>query len=52
MNGHPALAYVAAMNMLEERRREARSHHRAKAVPKTRSWKVGSYRLTLTREVS
>jgi hypothetical protein len=30
MNGHPAIAYMLAMDMLEERRKEARAHSRAK----------------------
>ena len=29
MNGHPAIAYMLAMDMLEERRKEARAHSRA-----------------------
>lgn len=46
------MAYDLALNMLEQRRREARGHHRAKAVSKMRSLKVGRYRLTITRKVS
>ncbi len=30
MNGHPAIAYMLAIDMLEERRKEARAHSRAK----------------------
>jgi len=51
MNGHPAIAYIVAQQMLEERREEARSHQRAKLARKPRSVKVGRYRLTITKEV-
>ena len=50
MNGHPAIAYLIAEHMLEERRREARSHHRAGPAPTTRSVQLGRYRLTITKE--
>lgn len=50
MNGHPAIAYLVAEQMLEERRREARSRHRAGPASRTRSVRVGRYRLTVTKE--
>jgi hypothetical protein len=51
MNGHPAIAYTVALQMLEEKRDEARRHHKAKTVARPRSLRLGRYRLTLTREV-
>ena len=52
MNGHPAIAYLIAEQILEERRREARSRHRAGSAPRTRSVRVGRYRLTVTKEAA
>ncbi|HEX6147849.1 MAG TPA: hypothetical protein VF083_13815 [Acidimicrobiia bacterium] len=52
MNGHPAIAYLIAEQILDERRREARSRHRAGSVPRTRSVRVGRYRLTVTKEAA
>jgi hypothetical protein len=53
MNGHPAMAYVIAQQLLDERRREAQSHRRARtALQRSRSVRLGSYRLTLTKEAS
>lgn len=52
MNGHPAIAYLIAEQILEERRREARTRHRAGSAPTTRSLRVGRYRLTVTKEAS
>ena len=49
MNGHPALAYVVALQQLEEKRRLQRSHE-ARKLSKPRSVRFGSYRLTLTKE--
>lgn len=51
MNGHPAIAYIVAQQMLDERREEARSHRRAKSAHRSRSLKVGRYRLTISKEV-
>ncbi len=51
MNGHPAIAYMVALQILEEKRDEARSHHKAKTASRPRSLRFGSYRLTLTKEV-
>jgi hypothetical protein len=52
MNGHPAIAYLIAEHMLEERRREARSHHGAGLATRTRSVRLGRYRLTITKEAA
>ena len=58
MYGHPAIAYLVAQSILDERREEARAHRhsRAGAQPrphkKNRSVRLGRYRLTLTKEVS
>jgi predicted ATP-binding protein involved in virulence len=53
MNGHPAIAYLVVQRMLEERRSEASSHRRSKeAAQRQRSVKLGSYRLTLSKETS
>lgn len=52
MNGHPAIAYLIAEHMLEERRREARYRHRDGSAPRTRSVRLGRYRLTITREAT
>ncbi|MET0565601.1 MAG: hypothetical protein ABW021_04070 [Acidimicrobiia bacterium] len=51
MIGHPAIAYLVAQRILDERREEATRYRRAKAVAKTRTMKLGSYRLTLSKEV-
>jgi len=51
MIGHPAIAYLVAQRILEERREEAHAYRRAKAVMKTRTMKLGSYRLTFSKEV-
>lgn len=57
MMGHPAIAYVVAQNILDERREEARAHHMSKSVARRRrsgrprTVRVGRYRLTITREV-
>jgi hypothetical protein len=51
MIGHPAIAYLVAQRILDERREEAAAHRHAKSVMKTRTLKVGSYRLTLSKEV-
>jgi len=51
MIGHPAIAYLVAQRILEERREEAHAYRRAKAVTKTRTMKLGSYRLTFSKEV-
>jgi hypothetical protein len=50
MNGHPAIAYLIAEHMLEERRREARSHHRAVSATRARSIRLGRYQITITKE--
>jgi hypothetical protein len=56
MYGHPAIAYLVAQSILDERREEARAyrHNRAgrKSRPRNehRSVRLGRYRLTLTRE--
>ena len=62
MYGHPAIAYLVAQSILDERREEARayrrnrvgSHSNVAAHPrhKNRSVRLGRYRLTLTKEVS
>ncbi|HEU5112220.1 MAG TPA: hypothetical protein VFU96_02815 [Acidimicrobiia bacterium] len=51
MIGHPAIAYLVAQRILDERREEANAYRKAKAVKKTRTIKLGSYRLTLSKEV-
>lgn len=50
MNGHPAIAYLIAEQMLEERRRETRSRHQAGSARRSRSVRLGRYRLTITKE--
>ena len=60
MYGHPAIAYLVAQSILDERREEARAyrHHRAGAYSsaaahpryKHRSVRLGRYQLTLTKE--
>jgi hypothetical protein len=50
MNGHPAIAYLIAEHLLEERRHEARSQNLARSASRTRSVRLGKYRLTITRE--
>lgn len=52
MNGHPAIAYMVALQMLEEKRDEARSHDKAKTAARPRSLRFGRYRVTLTKEVA
>jgi hypothetical protein len=61
MYGHPAIAYLVAQSILDERREEARAYRRNRvgrsnsaAHPrhKNRSVRLGRYRLTLTKEVS
>jgi hypothetical protein len=52
MIGHPAIAYLVAQNMLDERRREARNYHLAKTVSGSRTLRLGNYRLTITKEVA
>jgi hypothetical protein len=49
MNGHPALAYVVALQQLDERRRLEWSRE-IRTAPKSRSLRLGAYRLTLTKE--
>jgi hypothetical protein len=49
MNGHPALAYVVALQQLEERRRLG-TIHEARNAPRHRSLKLGSVRPKLTKE--
>ena len=51
MIGHPAIAYIVAQRILDERRQEANAFRHAKAVTKTRTLKLGSWRVTLTKEV-
>jgi hypothetical protein len=51
MIGHPAIAYLVAQRILDERREEANAYRQAKAVRKSRSLKLGSYRPTLSKEV-
>jgi hypothetical protein len=51
MIGHPAIAYLVAQRILDERREEANTYRQAKAVMKPRTLKLGSYRLTLSKEV-
>jgi hypothetical protein len=51
MIGHPAIAYLVAQRILDERRGEAHAQRQAKAVVKPRTLKLGSYRLTLSKEV-
>ncbi|HEU4916121.1 MAG TPA: hypothetical protein VFV13_06105 [Acidimicrobiia bacterium] len=56
MYGHPAIAYLVAQNILDERREEARAyrHTRAGVQPRPRynhrSVRLGRYRLTLSKE--
>ncbi|MGH8873261.1 MAG: hypothetical protein ACRDWS_14965 [Acidimicrobiia bacterium] len=51
MFGHPAIAYLVAQQILDERREEARTQRMANAVRKPRSVRFGRYRLTITKEV-
>lgn len=51
MIGHPAIAYLVAQRILDDRREEANAYRQKKAVMKPRSLKLGSYRLTLSKEV-
>ena len=51
MIGHPAIAYIVAQRILDERREEAQAYRRAKTVMTPRTLKLGSYRLTLSKEV-
>jgi len=56
MNGHPAIAYMVALQMLEERQKEARAHQLAKTASgartsRPRTLRLGNYRLTITKEV-
>ena len=51
MIGHPAIAYIVAQRILDERREEAQAYRRAKSVRRSRTLKLGSYRLTLSKEV-
>lgn len=58
MYGHPAIAYLVAQSILDERREEARAYRHSRAGVKARpghkhhSVRLGRYRLTLTKEVS
>lgn len=49
MNGHPAIAYIVAQQMLEQRREAASQHRKAESAPKSRSLKLGRYCLTLSK---
>jgi hypothetical protein len=51
MIGHPAIAYIVAQRILDDRREEAQAYRRAKSVVRPRTLKLGSYRLTLSKEV-
>jgi len=51
MIGHPAIAYIVAQRILDDRREEAQAYRRAKSVMRTRTLRLGSYRLTLSKEV-
>jgi hypothetical protein len=61
MYGHPAIAYLVAQNILDDRREEARAYRHARAVAQSdvaarpryrqRTVRLGRYRLTLTKEV-
>ena len=51
MIGHPAIAYLVAQRILDDRREEAHAYRKAKAVMNPRTLKLGSYRLTLSKEV-
>lgn len=57
MIGHPAIAYMVAQGILDERREEASAYREAKAVvrsrlkSRSRSMRLGRYRLTVTKEV-
>ena len=50
MNGHPAIAYLIAEQMLDERRRQARSRHRGGPGSRIHSVLLGRYRLTISKE--
>lgn len=52
MFGHPAIAYLVAQQILDERREEARKQRLANAVRKPGSARFGRYRPTITKEVS
>jgi hypothetical protein len=61
MYGHPAIAYLVAQSILEERREEARAYRKNRAGARSsvadpgykhRSVRLGRYRLTLTKEIS
>lgn len=51
MIGHPAIAYIVAQRILDERRQEANTYRQGKAAMKPRTLQLGSYRLTLSKEV-
>lgn len=50
MNGHPALALLVTAHLLDERRKQAIDHRLSRSVGRTRSLRLGRYRLTITRE--
>lgn len=53
MSGHPAIAYLAAMNILEEARQQPASRRpKQDAGPRRRTLRLGKYRLTLTKETT
>lgn len=53
MSGHPAIAYLAAMRILEEGPQQHDPRRpRKKTAPRRRTLRLGRYRLTLTKEAS
>ncbi|GEM_PF-2173189 len=50
MNGHPALAYVVALQQLDERRQPSPRRQTTDTAQRSRTIRLGSYRLTLTKE--
>ncbi len=51
MSGHPAIAYLAAMNILEEGR-QPNPRRPKRDTPRQRTLRLGRYRLTLSKETS
>lgn len=53
MSGHPAIAYLAAMKILEEGPQQPDPRRpKKKSAPSRRTLRLGKYRLTLTKETS
>ena len=50
MFGHPAIAYMTALHTLEARRNAAQSRQQARRGQRARSVRLGSYRMTVSKE--